>query len=492
MSDWSNTPQYPWENGAQTPAQGADNGFRTPEQPSRQEGDFSDAPAQEGQATEQGTFSAPETQASFGSAGWQETQSFSSESPAPKQKKHRIGKFLLGALAVLLAAGICFGAGYAGILVASQRKGKVILQQITAPEQSDSSALPSAGSGLSAAQIAAKVEHSVVAITTEIMTTGNYWFGNYVTSGAGSGIIISEDGYILTCAHVISGASKIAVELKDGSKYDAELVGSYVDGDIAVVKIEASGLTPAQIADSNQVVQGAECYAVGNPEGRFSGSISDGIVSALNRTISVQVEENRSSGNSLYDMFYGGFNSGRMIQLNVLQITAAVSPGNSGGALFNDQGQLIGVVSAKSSDTQSEGLGFAIPSNTALEISSQLIANGSYDGGDTSGNQTVTPTGNKAVLGITVTTVTAQNSAQYNGLAPGVYVSAISEKSTEKAGLAVGDRIISVDDVMVSAATDITDYLAEKQPGDVVRLNVERSGKLVSLEITLLENTQAQ
>jgi serine protease Do len=157
----------------------------------------------------------------------------------------------------------------------------------------------------------------------------------------------------------------------------ARLVGSYTNGDIAVIKIDKTGLQAAEIADSDKILQGETCYAVGNPEGRFSGSISDGIVSALDRTITVQVEESSGNrGNSLYDMFYGGGTYVRNIQLDVLQMTAAVSPGNSGGALFNDRGQLIGIVSAKSSQTDSEGLGFAIPSNNAMEIASQLIANG--------------------------------------------------------------------------------------------------------------------
>lgn len=452
----------------------------------------------------------PSQQASFGAGDWQEpgytAGSVPPVQPPKKPKKKANGKkILLGALAVLVAAAICFGAGYAGAQVVYQNTNRVVLQQVTSSDASstaDSSGTsddtPAVSDGvLTSEQVAAKVEDSVVAITTEIMTTSNYWFGNYVTSGAGSGVIISEDGYILTAAHVINGASKVTVELRDGSTYQASITGSYVNGDIAVVKIDAQGLKAAEIADSDQVKQGAACYAVGNPEGRFSGSISDGIVSALNRTITVQIEDTSAQrGNSLYDMFYGGYSASyyNNVTLNVIQMTAAVSPGNSGGALFNDHGQLIGIVSAKSSDTDSEGLGFAIPSNTAMEIASQLIANGEYVAPSSGNNDNntdddgVTQTTNKAILGITVTTLTSQTAAQYN-MTPGVYVSSITEKSTEEAGLAVGDRIISVDDVMVSESTDVTDYLADKAPGDVVKLNVERSGRLVSVSVTLVENT---
>lgn len=439
-----------------------------------------------------------ESQATFGTADWQwqPAQAMAEEPPKKKKRTIKWGKIALSAVAVVLAACICFGAGYAGVLVANQ-KNTVIIQQVTGDNTGDSTAqLPAAQGVLTSAQVAAKVENSVVAITTEQMTTSNYWFGNYVTSGAGSGVIISEDGYILTCAHVIDGATKITVELRNGETCNATLVGSYSDGDIAVIKIDQTGLQAAEIADSDQILQGETCYAVGNPEGRFSGSISDGIVSALDRTISVQIESSSQSsnrGNSLYDMFYGGsYATTRTIQLNVLQMTAAVSPGNSGGALFNDRGQLIGIVSAKSSQTDSEGLGFAIPSNDAMDIASQLIATGSYvpEGGEEGQTQSgVTPTTNKAVLGITISQLDAQTAYQYN-MMPGVYVSGISAQSTIDAGLQVGDRIISVDDVAVSVSTDATDYLATKNVGDVVTVNVERSNRLISLNITLIANTE--
>lgn len=428
----------------------------------------------------------PQPQASFGNVDWQWQPAQTPPEKPPRQKKRRAGKIILSIVGVMLAAAVCFSAGYAGVLVAN-RNHQVVIQQ--APP-SGTDGLPEApGDVLTSAQVAAKVESSVVAITTEKMTTSNYWFGNYVTGGAGSGVIISEDGYILTCAHVIDGASKVTVELSDGKTYNAAIVGSYTNGDIAVIKIEATGLTPAVIADSDQIRQGEACYAVGNPEGRFSGSISDGIVSALNRTITVQIDGG-SQGNSFYDMFYGGRGQSRLIQLDVIQMTAAVSPGNSGGALFNDRGQLIGIVSAKSSESDSEGLGFAIPSNAAMEISSQLIATGTYipDGDNQPGNSNQpTPTSNKAVLGINVQTIDTQTAMQA-GIAPGVYVSAISVKSTADAGLAIGDRIVSVDEVMVSQATDVTGYLADKVPGDKVTLHVERQGRLIPIEITLVEN----
>ncbi len=462
-------------------------------EPAKAQTEHSAEPSAEEQPQPEEAQEAP-SQATFGSGEWQRVEP---EEPKTPKKKRKIGKVLLGIVAVLLAAGICFGAGYAGVTVANNTKNKVVLQQIVSPtaESGENSRLPASAEGaLTSVQVADKVRDSVVAITTEQMTTGNYWYGSYVISGAGSGIIISEDGYILTCAHVINDATKITVELSDGSTYDAQLVGSYVNGDIAVVKIDATGLTPSEIADSDAILQGAVCYAVGNPQGRFSGSISDGIVSALNRTITVEVESsNGSRGNSLYDMFYGNVTSRSTITLNVIQMTAAVSPGNSGGALYNDLGQLIGVVSAKSSDSDSEGLGFAIPSNTAMEIATQLIANGYYEAPDEGQNGEtggVTPTTNKAILGVLVQTITDEDAARYN-LRAGIYISEITEESTRQAGLQVGDRIISVDDVLVNAATDVTGYLAEKNPGDVVTLNVERNGRMATVQVTLVANPNA-
>ena len=437
-----------------------------------------------------------EPQASFGSGEWQ----WQPAEPQPEPKKKRKikwGRFLLSAVGVVLAAALCFTAGYAGVLVANQ-KNTVVIQQVMPGNSSGPEAPTVDNTVLTSAQVAAKVESSVVAITTEHMTTSNYWFGSYVTSGAGSGVVISEDGYILTCAHVIDGASKITVELQGGETAVATLVGSYTNGDIAVIKIDKTGLNAAEIADSDALLQGETCYAVGNPEGRFSGSISDGIISALDRTITVQVESaapNGGRGNSLYDMFYGGGTYVQNIQLNVLQMTAAVSPGNSGGALFNDRGQLIGIVSAKSSQTDSEGLGFAIPSNTAMEIASQLIAGGTYVPESSQGGEgetsNVTPTTNKAILGIHVSEINQQSAYQHN-MKPGVYVSSITVQSTMDAGLQVGDRIVSVDDVMVSTSTDVTSYLADKAVGDQVTLNVERNNRLVAVTVTLVENTSAE
>ncbi len=239
----------------------------------------------------------------------------------------------------------------------------------------------SASSAKDASSIASKMSQSVVAITTEEMTTSNFWYGSQVSSGAGSGVIMSSDGYIITNAHVVSGASKIKVTTSNNKTYTARLVGSYTKGDIAVLKIEATGLKAATFADSSKIKQGQVTYAVGNPEGTFANSITSGIVSAVSRKITISLSDDDSSSsdsddNSLFSQYTSGRSQSSTTTLNVIQTDAAVSPGNSGGGLFNANGDLIGIVNAKSSDSDSEGLGFAIPANTAVKIAKQLITNG--------------------------------------------------------------------------------------------------------------------
>lgn len=177
----------------------------------------------------------------------------------------------------------------------------------------------------------------MVEVTTEAVTT-NAFFGQYVQSGAGSGVIITEDGYIITNNHVVSGASQVTVRTSDGTEYPATVVGADSKTDIAVLKIEATGLTPAVVGDSDSLQVGEFTLAVGNPLGELGGTVTDGIISALDREVTV---ENQT--------------------MNLLQTNAAVSPGNSGGGLFNERGELIGIVNAKSSGQNAEGLGLRDP-----------------------------------------------------------------------------------------------------------------------------------
>ena len=325
---------------------------------------------------------------------------------------------------------------------------------------------------LSGTEVAAKISPSVVSITTEQMEVGQFWFGPQVVSGAGSGVIISEDGYILTCAHVVSGADTITVILPDGTEYPGTVTGMYEEGDIAVVKIEATGLPAAVIGDSDQVQLGETVYAVGNPGGTLSGTITDGIISSVDRTINVSLEETSNYG----------WNTGRTVSLEVLQTSAAVSPGNSGGGLFNSRGELIGIVNAKSSGSSQEGLGFAIPVNRAMEIGESLINDGTYT--DPNANMS----DNDAILEITVTEIN-QASGRMQGVTPGVYVYEVQEGGASDGKLQVNDRMISVDGTIINTLEDLSDLLSEHQPGDTVSVSVERGGQMVTVDIVLAENT---
>lgn len=386
-----------------------------------------------------------------------------SSNPQPPQnepkKSHGGKKVLLRVAACIGVVALGFGGGLAGTVVASRTGltgGQVVVQQVQRDANTDSVSQGSTnGTNLSIQDVAALVQPSVVAITTEQMVSTNTWFGgSYVQSGAGSGVIISQDGYIVTCAHVVSGANNITVQLADGTEYTATVVGQDSTSDVAVLKIEATGLTPAVIGDSDSLAVGETTVAVGNPLGTLSNTVTNGIVSALNREVTVQ-------GNDM----------------NLIQTSASISPGNSGGGLFNANGELIGIVNAKSSYSEAEGIGFAIPINTAMEIGRQLIENGSVA---------------RPALGVKIMDVTDAQTAQQLGVSTmGVYVVEVTKGSgADAAGVQAGDRVLAVDDTAVSDSSALKNYLKDKGIGDTVNLQVERDGKVLTLAVTLGSSAQ--
>ena len=388
--------------------------------------------------------------------------------PVPEQKTERKKKplWIVGVMAA--AAVIALLCGYIGARMANEQAGKVVIQKVDTVSSQNSDD----GGEVSAVEMIQTISPTVVSITTEKMEVSHFWFGPQISSGAGSGVIISEDGYILTCAHVISGADNIMVTTSDGTEYQASVVGSYEDGDIAVIKIDAEGLQAAVLGDSDQVQTGETVYAVGNPGGTLSGTVTDGIISATNRTITVAIESESAQS-------YMG-NAEKTISLEVLQTSAAVSPGNSGGGLFNSQGQLIGIVNAKSSGESQEGLGFAIPINTAQEIATALINDGSYIDPDT-------VSANSAVLDITVMEINSAM-AQMAGRTAGVYVQSVTENGASDGKLEAGDRIISFNGSVVTTIEGLSSLMAECEPGQTASVSVERDGQLVTVEIVLAEN----
>ena len=376
--------------------------------------------------------------------------------PVPQKKKG--SKVLLRVLACVGVAALGFGGGLGGAVVASRAGltgNQVVVQQVE--RSTDATAAGSTdGTSMSVQQIASVVSPSVVAITTEQMSSSQTWFGGYyVQSGAGSRVIISQDGYILTCAHVVSGATSVKVQL-DGSdeSYDATIVGQDSTSDIAVLKIDATGLTPAVIGDSDALAVGEVAVAVGNPLGTLSNTVTDGVVSALNRQVTVQDND-----------------------MTLIQTDASISPGNSGGGLFNGNGELIGIVNAKSSYSEAEGIGFAIPINTAMEIGQQLIESGSVA---------------RPALGVKIVDVTDAQTAQQLGVSTmGVYVVEVTKGSgAEAGGVQAGDRVLAVDDTAVSDTSALKNYLKDKSIGDTVALQVERDGKVLTLNVSLGSSAQ--
>ena len=384
--------------------------------------DYSNSSQQNSSYNPQGPVAGNGGNGGNGNNGGYNGYSYSSNPQPPQnepKKSHGGKKVLLRVAACIGVVALGFGGGLAGTVVASRTGltgGQVVVQQVQRDTNTDSVSQGSTnGTNLSIQDVAALVQPSVVAITTEQMVSTNTWFGgSYVQSGAGSGVIISQDGYIVTCAHVVSGANNITVQLADGTT-----------------------------------------VAVGNPLGTLSNTVTNGIVSALNREVTVQ-------GNDM----------------NLIQTSASISPGNSGGGLFNANGELIGIVNAKSSSSDAEGLGFAIPINTAMEMAKQMIEKGYVA---------------RPAMGVTVITINdAQTAMQYGVSNYGVYIYQIASGSgAEKGGLKLGDRIISIDDVAVSSASDVQKYCQSKEVGDTVTLQVERDGKVISCEVTLGESTQS-
>ena len=382
--------------------------------------------------------------------------------PPEKPRRRRAGWVLRSVLALVLAAAMGFAGGFAG----SQIYGspKIVLQSADRSEAASSALATSTSTGgtdLTLPQVSALVSPSVVVITTEqVVYSQWYWYGQgQVQSGAGSGVIISDDGYILTCAHVIEDACNITVTIGD-TDYTATVIGSDTTSDIAVIKIDATGLTPAAVGNSDNLVVGEEVIAVGNPLGELGGTVTNGIISALNRSVSIQ------SGGAVVDM-------------SLIQTNASISPGNSGGGLFNMAGELVGIVNAKSADSEAEGLGFAIPINDAIAVAQDLLEKGYVSG--------------RPYLGITYVAVTDASTAQQLGVsAYGIYIVEVIDGSpADQAGLEPGDRVISIDNTEIAAQEDLGTIVQSHAAGDTISITVARGGQMVTLNVTLGEQSGA-
>ncbi|MFI3284150.1 MAG: trypsin-like peptidase domain-containing protein [Erysipelotrichaceae bacterium] len=358
--------------------------------------------------------------------------------PIVRNKRKKKGHpFIYAVFIAFLAFGCAFSGTYLAIEITQYNK--IVLYESV----DTTTTLNVTDSGLSLQEVVNLTSPSVVEILTE--NVSEYMNQSYIQTGAGSGVIITSDGYIVTNNHVIEDVNNIQVKLTDGTTYTATLIGTDSTTDIAVIKIDATGLTPAVFADSSQIQVGDSVIAIGNPLGELGGSVTDGIISALDREISVEGQS-----------------------MTLIQTNAQVSPGNSGGGLFNTSAELVGIVVAKSSDEYAEGIGFVIPSNVVKEIVEELI---NY------GYVTTRPT-----LGIYLQEITANS----QGIKEGVYVVEVIEgTAAEDAGLQPNDRIIAVDNQEVTTYDELSAIISSKEVGDQVTIQVSRDGKIVELTCTL-------
>lgn len=390
---------------------------------------------------------------------------------APKKQKNRItGKMVI----LMLVFSFVFSGAWSTLFYLGENLLSPVVENgtiISSKAKKDNEPLNSKESGVvvdqNAEGVAAAVNvaaDSVVEIQTEVVTT-SFFYGEYIQSGAGSGVIIDAgNGYIITCAHVITGASNVTVTLRSGDKYDAEIIGSDTQTDIAVIKIEAEGLVAAATYDSDKLVVGQTAIAIGNPLGTLGGTVSSGIVSALDREITIDGQE-----------------------YNLLQIDTSINPGNSGGGLFDIAGNLIGIVNAKSGGadggTTIEGLGFAIPINKALEVADDLISQG-YVGG-------------RVYLGISVAEITESTTQVDPNLYDYIYgtgVYFVGYQTGQKGDFLYGDKIIAIDGSEVSTRAEILSILNDYSVGDSVTVTVSRLNsdmgrrKMVDVEVKLIES----
>lgn len=371
-----------------------------------------------------------------------------------KPKKHKQGKksITVGgvcamlAVAILLSAGIGFGGAYAVFNLKfkdSGHHGSAVIYESTNP------AVDEIGKDgqLSVPQVAAAVADSVVEITTETVST-SLFYGQYVTKGAGSGVIVSADGYIVTNNHVIEGATNVTVITKSGDEYEAKLVGKDKKSDLAVVKISAENLKPAVFGDSDKVVAGQGTVVIGNPLGSLGGSVTSGIVSALDRQITVDKQT-----------------------MTLMQIDAAVNPGNSGGGAFDMNGNLIGIVNAKSTGEGIDNLGFAIPVNTVKKVMADLIEYGYVTG--------------RLSTGFTPIDLTDPSAAMsYRVDRTGIYVYSVQD---EKSSFRRGDLLVSMDGTVISSMSDYNAVVDRHKLGDTIEATVIRKGEQKTLTLTFSE-----
>ena len=367
-------------------------------------------------------------------------------------KKHHGGVGRVVAL-ILSCAVISAACGFGGAILAQNgsRTGKTTVQQSNRTAANVSVKKVDGQTLMTPSEVYASTVNSVVPINCSAVST-NIFGQQTESASSGSGFIYTADGYIVTNQHVVANASSINVTLYNGDTYPATLVGSDSDYDVAVLKIDAKDLPAVTLGSSTDVNVGDTVMAIGNPLGELTFSMSQGIVSCVNRAINVEGTP-----------------------FNMIQVDASINPGNSGGPLMNLYGEVVGIVSAKYSsyaNTTVEGLGFAIPINDVQSIIKDIIENGSV--------------GNKAYMAITAGTMTQQMAAQYKiNATEGVFVYSVEDGGAgDKAGLKLGDVITKLNDTQITSMEDLSAAKKGFKAGDTVTLTVLRDGKEITTQLT--------
>lgn len=363
---------------------------------------------------------------------------------------------LLIALCVVVSALFGFGGSY----LANALNGGHSGSSKTASVSKNGYKLEDAtGSKMTVQEVTNKTKDSVVEIKTESVSA-DAWMQQYVTEGAGSGVVMTADGYIMTNNHVIDGASKITVTTSDDKEYEAKLVGTDSITDIAVLKISAKNLTPATYGNSDQLAVGDMAVAIGNPLGELGGTVSAGIISALDRELAIDGKT-----------------------MTLLQTDASINPGNSGGGLFNDDGQLIGIVVAKSSGSNVEGLGFAIPINKAADVAQQLMDKGYVSDQPSTGmSYAESSQGNGAAQFFG----NSQDSQSQSSSAA-VYIQEVTGTNAKKAGFQSGDLVYAVDGTRITSFNTLSSIVTSHKVGDKLTYTIVRGNQTKEIKLTLEE-----
>jgi len=380
------------------------------------------------------------------------------EKQVETKKKSSLFRYTAAVIAGMLAGALIFAGATMSVSFSKGSSSPNQVAQSPTPSNSNGKNVGLFDDELSIVDIAKKAGPAVVGIVCKTQTT-TFFGTTQEGQGSGSGIIIKSDGYIITNHHVIDGATEVSVVLNNGTSgksYDAKVIGKDMKTDLAVLKIDENDLPVAEIGQSSALEVGERAVAIGNPGGQeFAGSVTAGVISALNRTMNVE---------------------GRNYTL--IQTDAAINPGNSGGALVNKYGQVVGINTVKIGASGYEGMGFAIPIDIAMPIINELLQDGYVKG--------------RPVIGVSLREITSQMSKRYN-LPEGLYVLEVSEFSgAEKAGIKISDIITKADGEEVKTVDALNKIRDKHKAKESIELTIIREEKVMNVTVVLGEETPDQ